>query len=140
MLVTDTDPIWHGWADPRFIDTIEAASRRYQVDSKLVAAVIKVESDFRPHAISPKGAQGLMQLMPATAKQYKLKDAFDPESNIDAGVRHLSGLLNRYAGEPAMALAAYNAGAGTVKRYGGIPPYPETQEYIGKVIGLYQAD
>jgi len=114
-----------------YADLIDAASVRYGVDPALVTAVIEVESAYRPDARSPKGAMGLMQLMPATARQYALADPYDPSANIEAGTRHLRSLLDRY--DVDTALAAYNAGEGPVQRFGGVPPYPETMRYVAKV-------
>lgn len=113
------------------------AARRHGLDANLVLAVISVESAFRPDAVSPKGAQGLMQLMPGTAADLGVRDPFDPGENLDGGVRHLGSLVSRYGGDVRKALAAYNAGAGTVSRYGGVPPYPETQDYVDKVLRRY---
>ncbi|HKY21508.1 MAG TPA: lytic transglycosylase domain-containing protein [Vicinamibacterales bacterium] len=113
---------------------IESASEKHDVDARLVKAVIQVESSFEPRARSPKGAMGLMQLMPATARQYRARRPYDPASNIDAGTRYLSKLLTEF--ELPLALAAYNAGEGAVRRFGGIPPYAETQAYVAKILGL----
>jgi soluble lytic murein transglycosylase-like protein len=132
----DGERSWLAWADPRYIDAIRAASAEHAVSPALVAAVIRVESDFRAHAVSPKGAQGLMQLMPATARELGLADPFEPEGNIRAGVAHLGGLLERYRGDVQLALAAYNAGARAVDRSGGIPPYAETRRYVARVLDL----
>jgi soluble lytic murein transglycosylase-like protein len=112
---------------------IAAAAERWKVDPALVRAVIHAESAFRPDAISRKGAQGLMQLMPGTADLYGVNDPFDAAQNIDAGVQHLAGLLARYNGDVTLAAAAYNAGEGAVKRWGGIPPYEETKVYVQRV-------
>ena len=112
---------------------IAAAAERWKVDPALVRAVIHAESAFRPDAISRKGAQGLMQLMPGTADMYGVEDPFDAAQNIDAGVQHLAGLLQRYNGDVTLAAAAYNAGEGAVKRWGGIPPYEETKVYVQRV-------
>jgi soluble lytic murein transglycosylase-like protein len=96
-----------------------------------------VESNYESRAVSPKGAMGLMQLMPATARQYALVDPFDPAQNLDAGLRHLRGLLDRYGkGRESLALAAYNAGEGAVTRYRGIPPFRETQDYVRRILTL----
>jgi len=99
----------------------------------LIKAVALVESGFDPHAVSPKGAQGLMQLMPGTAKEYGVQDAFDPLQNLRAGATHLRRLLDQFDGDLTLALAAYNAGAGTVARHGGVPDYKETHEYLRRV-------
>lgn len=116
-----------------FDGLVNSAAEQYQVDPALVHAVIAVESNYNPYAVSPVGAQGLMQLMPATAKQLGVSNAFNAEENIRAGVRHLKELQRRYNGDNRLALAAYNAGAGAVKKYGWIPPYRETQDYVYKV-------
>lgn len=118
---------------------VEQAARRRGLDPALVLAVVSVESGFRPEAVSPKGAQGLMQLMPRTAASLGVEDAFDPEQNLDAGVRHLESLLKLYDGNLTRALAAYNAGQGAVARHGGVPPYRETREYVRRVLERYRA-
>ena len=100
-------------------------------------AVVKVESNFNPNAVSRKGAMGLMQLMPATARQLKVKNPFDPEQNVDAGVRHLKQLLENYGGDVKLTLAAYNAGAGAVARSAGVPHFAETQNYVRRITNLY---
>jgi soluble lytic murein transglycosylase-like protein len=114
---------------------IREAAERYGVPERLISAVIRVESAFNPRAVSPKGAQGLMQLMPETASMLGVRDVFDPRANIDGGVRHLRGLLEHFA-DISLALAAYNAGAQAVAKYGGIPPYPETRDYVARILGL----
>lgn len=114
---------------------VDEYSRRHGVDPKLAHAVVRAESNYNPMAVSPKGAMGLMQLMPATANQYGVTDPFDPAQNLDAGLKHLRGLLGRY--DRSRALAAYNAGEGAVSRYGGVPPYRETQQYIRRILSFY---
>tara|TARA_R110002073_G_scaffold16872_8_gene64318 strand:+ start:623 stop:1222 length:600 start_codon:yes stop_codon:yes gene_type:complete len=113
---------------------IHSASKRYKVDAALIEAVIKVESDFDPNAVSKAGATGLMQLMYKTAQHYKVTNRFNPRQNIHGGVAHLRDLIDRYEGELPLVLAAYNAGSTAVTRYKGIPPFPETQRYVGKVL------
>ncbi|MGA8866103.1 MAG: lytic transglycosylase domain-containing protein [Candidatus Sulfotelmatobacter sp.] len=125
-------------ATPEEIDaSIEQAAARHNVDPNLVRAVVKVESNFNPNAVSRKGAMGLMQLMPSTARQLKVKNPFDPEQNVDAGVRHLKQLLESYDGDVRLTLAAYNAGAGAVARSSGVPRYAETQNYVRRITNLY---
>ena len=113
---------------------IRRASNRYGVDIALVKAVIHTESHFNPEATSHKGASGLMQLMPKTAAIYGIRDLYNPKQNIEAGVRHLRYLLGKYRNNMKHAIAAYNAGETAVKKYAGIPPYPETQKYVTKVL------
>lgn len=115
---------------------IHAAARKHGVLPSLLEALIHVESGFRQDAVSVKGAMGLTQLMPATANELGVRNAFDADSNIDGGARHLRGLLDHYRGDAKMALAAYNAGVGAVKRYGAIPPFRETQDYVVRVTRL----
>ena len=115
-----------------FADLISTIAASHQLDLRLIHAVIEQESNYRPRARSKKGAKGLMQLMPDTARQYGVRNSYDPKSNLDAGVRHLKDLMSRL--ELPFALAAYNAGEATVRRYGGLPPFPETQAYVRNIL------
>jgi hypothetical protein len=123
--------------DASIDELIEQSARSHGVDPLLVHSVIKTESNYNPNAISNKGAQGLMQLMPATARDLGVKDAMNPRENIEGGVKYLKYLQTKFS-DPALALAAYNAGEGAVKRYNWIPPYPETQDYVVKVARNYR--
>src|SRR5215470_3709457 len=116
---------------------IQRLAQQYSVDPHLVRAIITVESNFDPHAVSRAGAQGLMQLMPDTAARYRVEDPFDPHANIEGGIRYLRDLLRLFPSDLRYVLAAYNAGEGAVQQYGGIPPYPETQRYVERVLALY---
>lgn len=116
-----------------FDDLIARASRRHDVDVSLIKAVIRAESNFNPDARSPKGALGLMQLMPSTAADMQVFNAFDPQQNIEGGTKYLRMLLDLYKDNIELALAAYNSGSQNVDRYGGVPPFPETQDYVRKV-------
>jgi soluble lytic murein transglycosylase-like protein len=115
-----------------FAALISTVAEAHDVDARLVHAMIEQESNYQARARSKKGARGLMQLMPATARQYGVKNSYDPKANIEAGVRHLKGLLSRL--DLPVALAAYNAGEGTIQHYGGLPPYPETQAYVRNIL------
>ena len=115
---------------------IAAASRRHKVSPSLIRAVIHAESAFNPSAVSPKGAMGLMQLMKSTSRRFSVRNPFNPEDNINGGVKFLSYLIKKYKGNLRLVLAAYNAGEGTVQKYRGVPPYRETQNYITKVLQL----
>lgn len=121
-------------------DIFEQASVKYQVPVELLKAIGKAESDFNPNAVSRCGAQGVMQLMPATAASLGVTDAFDPEQNIMGGSKYIADLLKKYDGDTRLALAAYNAGMGNVKKYGGIPPFEETQNYVVKVMKYMKQD
>jgi uncharacterized protein YdhG (YjbR/CyaY superfamily) len=127
----------HGFTQKEIDDAINKAAERHAVDPNLVRALVKVESNFNPNAVSRKGAMGLMQLMPQTARQLRLTNPFNPEENIDAGVRHLKELLDSYGGDVRLSLAAYNAGAGAVARSAGIPRYAETRNYVKRITQLY---
>ena len=117
---------------------VDKLAQRSGIDPKLVMAVILVESGFNPNAVSPKNAQGLMQLIPETAQRFRVKNAFDPEDNIKGGIAYLQWLLAFFKGDVALVAAAYNSGEGTVEKYRGVPPYPETQKYVKRVVQLYQ--
>lgn len=125
---------------PALEELIERYSRRKDLEERLVRAVIQVESSFDPRALSRKGAMGLMQLMPETARELAVRDPWDPEQNVRGGTEYLSRMLNRFDGDLEFALAAYNAGPSAVERYGGVPPYPETRTYVEKVMRLYRGD
>lgn len=135
LLATTSQP--EATAAPQNIDldqVVREASNRNRIDPDFVSSVIKAESNFKTRAVSKKGAQGLMQLMPRTAAQLGVADPFDPKANVEAGTAHLSALLDQYHNDPIKALAAYNAGAHRVKQYNGVPPYRETRDYINKIV------
>jgi Transglycosylase SLT domain len=121
-----------------FGNLIRAAAEKHGVDESLITWVIAVESNFNPRAVSRRRAQGLMQLLPKTAALYSVANIFDPAQNIDAGTHYLKDLLARYRGDLRLALAAYNAGPDMVERYGGVPPFPETQKYVRLITGHMQ--
>ena len=126
-------------APPEIITLVEEASARHGLDPRLVTTVISVESAFNPRAVSPKGARGLMQLMPLTARQYGVNDLNDPRENIEGGVAYLKDLTRRYKGDLRLALAAYNAGPEAVERASGVPNFRETREYLRKIEARYGA-
>jgi soluble lytic murein transglycosylase-like protein len=119
-----------------FDAAISRKASQYQIDRYLLKALVHAESSFDPRAVSNKGAVGLMQLMPGTATQYGVRNRVDPIQNLDGGSRYLKDLLRRYRNDTRLALAAYNAGEGAVNRYGGVPPFPETQKYVDRVLRL----
>jgi soluble lytic murein transglycosylase-like protein len=139
------DPNYQSIARGRFVTSaevdsaIEQAASRHGVDPNLVRALVKVESNFNPRAVSKKGAMGLMQLMPATARGLNVTNPFDPQQNVDAGVRHLKGLLDSFNGNVSLSLAAYNAGAGAVARHHGVPEFAETKNYVRQITNIYTA-
>jgi soluble lytic murein transglycosylase len=120
-------------------DVIRTISARHSMDTDLIRAVIRAESDFNSNARSHKGAMGLMQLMPETARLHNVADAFDPVDNVEGGVRHLKMLLERYQGNLELSIAAYNAGIGAVEKHRGIPPFAETREYVRRVLRFYDS-
>lgn len=121
----------------KFDKIIKAVAEKYNLEASLIHSIIRTESNYDPHCISSKGALGLMQLMPETARIYGVGNPFEPRDNIEGGVRYLKDLINLYNGRTRFVLAAYNAGQTAVKKYGGIPPYPETRNYIEKVMTSY---
>jgi hypothetical protein len=121
----------------RYAAQFRSAAKKQGLDDAWLRAIAHAESGFDANALSPKGAQGVMQLMPATARSYGVTDAYSPQQSIDAGAKHLRALLRRYRGDLTLAAAAYNAGAGAVARFGGVPPYRETRAYIAKVQALH---
>ena len=120
-----------------FAHVIRSAAERYGVDTRLIEAIVQTESAGNPTAVSPKGARGLMQLMPERAVELGVRDSFDPQQNVDGGVRHMRDLLQRFGGDVTLALAAYNAGEAAVRSYGGVPPFAETREYVRRVRSMY---
>jgi len=126
-------------AEP-YVAEILAASSRHDLSPALLAAIISVESDFNPRAVSAKGAQGLMQVLPATGRLLGVADLFDVRQNVDAGARHLRGLLDRFSDDLSLALAAYNAGEQAVRTHNGIPPFEETRQYVSSVLRLFRGD
>ncbi|HYH07329.1 MAG TPA: lytic transglycosylase domain-containing protein [Thermoanaerobaculia bacterium] len=125
----ESQPLWQS----KYNDIIVEAAKKFDVDAALVSAVIKAESDYNPRIVSHKGARGLMQLMPATAKRFGVTDSFDPRENIHAGTRYLRWLLTKFDGNADLAVAAYNAGEGNVWKYDGVPPFRETVNYINRI-------
>jgi len=124
------------WKDEagKFAELIEATARRHNLDPVLLMAMAAVESNFDPYAVSSKGACGILQLIPATAERFGVVDVFDARQNLNGGAGYLRWLLDRFGGETELALAAYNAGENAVDRHGGVPPYPETRDYVSRVL------
>lgn len=132
----ESRPLFGTKFDPIIIE----AARKFDVDAALVSAVIKAESGYNPRIVSHKGAQGLMQLMPGTAKRFGVTDPFDPHANVHGGVRYLRWLLDRFDGSAELALAGYNAGEGNVAKYDGVPPFRETVEYIRRIARYFERE
>ncbi len=140
LLVWATVGSVRGAQKERYVGLVQASCDRHGVDPKLVHSIIAAESDYNPDAVSVRGAVGLMQLMPDTAMSYGVRNTFDPVENIEAGVRYLKDLFRTYQDDLDMILAAYNAGPEALKKYSGIPPYPETLRYIRKVKTLFTGE
>ncbi len=130
-------PVLRGRVVGPYAELIRTMAEQHRVDHRLVEALVTVESGGNPRAVSRKGAQGLMQLMPQRSAELGVQNPFDPPQNVDGGVRHLRDLLQRFGGDVTLALAAYNAGEEAVLTYRGVPPYPETQEYVRRIRALY---
>ncbi len=130
--------LWAPASKTDFEALIDASAAAWHVDKALVKAIVANESAFDPNATSPTGAQGLMQLEPATAAELGVTDPYDPAQNLRGGTRYVRGLLDRFHGDLPRAMAAYNAGAGTVEKYGGVPPYAETRAYVARVLESYR--
>ncbi len=129
----------NGASPAEYDQIIAASSQKYGVSPSLIKAVIQAESGYNPNAVSRKGASGLMQLMPGTARSLKVANSFDPRDNVDGGVKYLRFLLDTFRGDVSLALAAYNAGLTKVAKYGGIPPYNETRTYVNRVLSYMQS-
>lgn len=126
-----------GEAPPKLDELIEATAHQHQLDPDLIRAIVQVESNFNPYAVSPRGARGLMQLIPATARRFGVRNSFDARSNLDGGARYLKHLMGMFRGDLPLTLAAYNAGEDAVERSGGVPPFRETQDYLRKIGQIY---
>lgn len=137
FIQTPIQPINKSLPKTDFNSIVKQAAEKFNVDEKLIHSVIKMESNYKPNATSRAGAQGLMQLMPQTARGLGVKNAYDPKQNIFGGTKYLRQMLNQFNGNVKLALAAYNAGPGNVKKYGGIPPFTETQNYVKNILNNY---
>lgn len=135
LLFADVSPAPAREPSPQIAAIVRAEARRHGLDPALVMAVIRVESAFNPRALSPKGAIGLMQLMPATARRFGVRDPWDPRQNVRGGCAYLKFLIRRYDGDMRLVFAAYNAGEGAVATYDGVPPFPETRAYVAALTG-----
>ena len=120
-------------------ELVQRLAPRFSIDPRLALAIVRSESNFEAQALSPRNAQGLMQLIPETAERFGVRDAWDPEQNVRGGLAYLRWLLERFEGDVALVSAAYNAGEGTVQQYGGVPPYAETREYVRRILSFYRA-
>ncbi|WP_233244382.1 lytic transglycosylase domain-containing protein [Acidovorax sp. HMWF029] len=123
----------------RHAELVQRLAPRFEVDPRLALAIVRSESNFQARALSPKNAQGLMQLIPETAERFGVRDVWNPEQNVRGGLAYLRWLLDRFGGDVALASAAYNAGEKAVERHGGVPPYSETREYVRRILGFYRA-
>jgi soluble lytic murein transglycosylase-like protein len=138
LLKESTRPHLEGYASGGPLrQLVHRLARQHDIEPRLVQAIVTVESNYNPQAVSHAGAQGLMQLMPSTAARYQVTNPFDPRANIEGGLRYLKDLFRLFPGDLRCVLAAYNAGENAVLQYGGIPPYPETQQYVKRVLALY---
>jgi soluble lytic murein transglycosylase len=137
LFIKERPIVTQRYSTEKYDDLISDASERYGVSFPLLKAIIKAESDFDPHAVSKKGATGLMQIMPQNFKPLGIQDPFDPSQNINAGARYFKQMYDRFKGKLALSLAAYNAGPTAVDRYKTIPPYEETEEYVRRVMKYY---
>ena len=120
-------------------ELVQRLAPRFSIDPRLALAIVRSESNFEAQALSPRNAQGLMQLIPETAERFGVRDAWNPEQNVRGGLAYLRWLLERFEGDVALVSAAYNAGEGTVQQYGGVPPYAETREYVRRILSFYRA-
>ncbi|MDY6861792.1 MAG: transglycosylase SLT domain-containing protein [Thermodesulfobacteriota bacterium] len=139
LFIKERDTSNNKFSKSDFSSLIKKFANKYMVNENLVKAIIKAESNFNSEAVSKKGAKGLMQLMPGKANELNVRNVFNPSQNIEGGVKHFKYLLDKYKGNLLVSLAAYNAGENAVNRYNGIPPFPETWEYVNKVLEYYDS-